>query len=67
MSYSLNGRKVVAVEIDHGRSGDIVDSFIIGGTWDDTGLELTDEELDALQDSCPDALTQQALEAGLWH
>lgn len=67
MTYSLNGRPVCDVEIEHGRSRDVVDSFIAKGTWEDTGEPLTDDELEQLQETNEDTFTKKALEGGAWH
>jgi hypothetical protein len=65
--YFLNDREVCDVEIEHGRSRDVVDSFVTRGTWYDTGEPLTDDELEELQNDNGDALCEDALEAGAWH
>jgi hypothetical protein len=65
--FTLNGRAVCDIVIEHGRSRDVVDSFIAKATWEDTGEELTDNELEALQEENGDAFTLKALEDGAWH
>jgi hypothetical protein len=54
----LYGRPVVDVETHL----DGVDSFIESACWDDTGLMLTDSELDDLQDAAQDYLVQENCE-----
>ena len=42
----LNGREIVDIGIEYGC--EVEDSFIIGARFDDTGEELTDDQLDEL-------------------
>ena len=55
---TLYGRPVVDIECYL----DGVDSYIESATWDDTGLPLTDGELDDLQDAAQDYLVQENCE-----
>lgn len=41
---------------------DGVDSYIIRASWEDTGEELTDEELDDLEMKAQDFLAEQSME-----
>lgn len=51
MTLTFRGRKVVDCDIDFsGRSRDPVDAYVANATWDDTGEELTADEIDALND-----------------
>jgi len=55
---TLYGRPVVDVETHL----DGVDSFIESAYWNDTGLALTDGELDDLQEAAQDYLVQENCE-----
>jgi hypothetical protein len=51
MSIEWRGRKVVDLEVDGIEMSDypkFCDAFISRATWNDTGQELTDEELEDL-------------------
>lgn len=64
---TLNGRNVCDISIEHGRTRDVVDSFIASAVWEDTGEALTDDELEKLQEENGDEFCLMALEAGAWH
>ncbi len=67
MRLNLKGREVDDVDVCHGRSRDIVDSYIQSAVWADTGLALTDDELVQLQEENEGEVQQYALENGGWH
>lgn len=52
MRIEFRNRHVVDLEVDGVDTKDypdFCDAFICGATWDDTGLPLNDEEIDAFQ------------------
>lgn len=63
---NLNGRDVVDVEVDGVDSTDypdFCDAYFYGAVFADTGEELGDLELEALQQKYPDVLGQMAFES----
>ena len=53
----FNGRKVVDLEfdgIDFTDYPDFCDAYVASARWEDTGEELTDLELENLNDQCGD-------------
>ena len=61
----LNGRKVVDVEIDGVDPTDypdFCDAYFMNAVYEDTGEELTDAELEELNESYPDVLNEMAYE-----
>lgn len=61
----LNGRKVVDVEVDGVDSTDypdFCDAYFSNAAFEDTGEELTDEELEQLQDTYPEVVNEMAYE-----
>lgn len=60
-------REIVDVEfdgVDHNDAPDYCDAFICSATWDDTGEELTDQELGELNDDSQ--LVYELLEESLY-
>ena len=61
----LNGRKVVDVEVDGVDTRDypdFCDAYFSNAVYEDTGEELTDEELEQLQDAYPEVVNEMAYE-----
>lgn len=61
----LNGRRVVDVEVDDVDPTDypdFCDAHFSYAVYEDTGEELTDEELEELNDSYPDVVNEMAYE-----
>ena len=61
----LNGRKVVDVEIDGVDPTDypdFCDAYFTYAVYEDTGEELTDTELEELNDSYPEVVNEMAYE-----
>ena len=61
----LNGRKVVDVEIDGVDPTDypdFCDAYFTYAVYEDTGEELTDVELEELNDSYPEVVNEMAYE-----
>ena len=61
----LNGRKVVDVEIDGVDPTDypdFCDAYFTYAVYEDTGEELTDAELEELNDSYPEVVNEMAYE-----
>ena len=61
----LDGRKVVDVELDNVSDyPDFADAYICAATWNDTGMPLSDKELDRLQDENDGEFYEMCYE---WH
>ena len=61
----LNGRKVVDVEVDGVDTRDypdFCDAYFAGAVYEDTGEELTDDELNELTDAYPEVVNEMAFE-----
>jgi hypothetical protein len=64
MSILFKGRKVVDIEladIDLKDYPDFCDAYVSNGRWEDTGEELTDEELLELAHTCSDEVHEEVL------
>ena len=62
----LNGREVVDVEVDGVDTRDypdFCDAYFSYAVWEDTGEELTDEELEELTEKYSDVLNELAFES----
>lgn len=59
MSYKLNDRAVINVEIEfeHGEG-----AYVVGATWEDTGADLTEDECMSLEEAYQAELYQEAYE-----
>ena len=65
MEIQLNGRKVVDLEVDgvdSSKGPEFVDAFFSGAAYDDTGEQLSDEELDQLTLKYPDVVNELAFD-----
>jgi hypothetical protein len=61
----LNGRRVIDTEVDGIDTNDypdFCDAYISFGRWEDTGKELTDTELEVLNDQCGDQVYDRVME-----
>ena len=61
----LRNAKIVDLEVDGVNTWDypdFVDAFVSYAVWQDTGKELTDQELDELNDKHPEIAQELALE-----
>ena len=60
-----DGRKIIDIEVDGVDTRDypdFVDAYVAYAVWEDTGKELTDNELDALNDKHPEIAQELAFE-----
>ena len=65
MDIKLNGRKVVDLEVDGVDSSDgpeFCDAFFCKAAYDDTGEQLSDEEIDQLTLKYPDVVNEMAFD-----
>lgn len=56
-TYTFMGREIVDLEIediDTSDAPDFCDAYVSFAVWKDTGKALTDEELEAFNDTCGD-------------
>lgn len=68
MALTLNGRKVVDIEIDGVDTRDypdFCDAYFSDAYWDDTGAQLTDDEINELTDLYPEVVNEMAFESCL--
>jgi len=66
MSLELNGRPVTDIMLDGVDSRDypdFCDAFIYTATWEDTGVELSDDELEQLNKENGDYINEEALDS----
>ena len=64
MSIFFKGRKVIDIEIediDPRDCPDFCDAYVSHAVWEDTGVELTDAELNELADKCSDQVYEEVL------
>jgi len=64
MSMHFKGRNVIDVEIediDPRDYPDFCDAYVSHAVWEDTGAELTDEELNELAETCSDQVYEAVL------
>lgn len=60
----FKNRTVVDIEIediDPRDYPDFCDAYVSHAVWEDTGVELTDEELNELNDQCSDQVYEEVL------
>ena len=65
MDIQLNGRKVVDLEVDGVDSTDgpeFTGAFFCSAAYDDTGEQLTDEEVDMLTLKYPEVVNEMAFD-----
>lgn len=64
MSIFFKDRNVIDIEvedIDPRDYPDFCDAYVSSARWEDTGVELTDEELNKLHDECSDQVHEEIL------
>lgn len=65
MKLQLNGRSVVDIEVDGVDTGDypdFCDAYFSHAVWQDTGEDLTEDQLIELQDKYPEVVNEMAFE-----
>ena len=65
MNLQLNGRSVVDIEVDGVDTGDypdFCDAYFSHAVWQDTGEDLTEDQLIELQDKYPEVVNEMAFE-----